>query len=100
MGRGDVPFDRDSNVLSDISDSESESGPPQGTANLQTWVGAVRAYSFPGCNSSLVERHQLDTMGEEEQLFLSGASVREMTPTPSPTSAKPLPEPDPHINLK
>lgn len=100
MGRGDVPFDRDSDVLSDSSDSESESGPPQGTADLQTWVGVVHAYSFLGCNSSLVERHQLDTMGKEEQLFLSGASATEMTPTPSPTSAKPLPEPDPHINLK
>lgn len=100
MGRDDIPLDRDSDVLSDISDSESESGPPQGTANLQTWVGVVCAHSFPGCNSSLVERHQLDTMGKEEQLFLSGASVREMTPTPSPTSAELLPEPDPHINLK
>ena len=28
MGRGDVPFDIDSDVLSDIGDSESESGPP------------------------------------------------------------------------
>lgn len=70
MGRGDVPFDRDSDVLSDIGDSESKSGPVQCTANLQTWVGVVHAYSFPGCSSSLVERHRLDTMGKEEQLFL------------------------------
>ena len=70
MGRGGIPFDRDSDVLRDICDSESESGPLQCTANLQTWVGVMHAYSFPGCNSSLVERLQLDTMGKEEQLFL------------------------------
>lgn len=73
MGRGDVPFDRDSDVLSDISDSESKWS-LQCTANTEAWVGLCMLTASLGVAVAWLEDIDWSTSGEGGQLFLKSQS--------------------------